>query len=394
MKDDRTFYQNLNSIDDILEVTNPAHYRDIPSDWHIAITDVRGSTVAIKNGRYKDVNGIAAASITALLNAVPNIELPFVFGGDGATILVPPSAVEATASALRATQTMAQEQFNLQLRVGIVPVADVLADGYAVKVTKLKMSDDFQQAIFTGGGLAHADRLIKAPEHSAKYLIADDGEAEADYTGFECRWNAIPGKNDEVLSLIIMATGDSDAQNNDIYRQILETIHELYGDSHARHPITLHHLNLALHPRAFTTEARIRHRNIGMKTLLKLAVKSFIGALFIRFNYQNWGRYPHHVMGSVDNEKFDDTLRMIISGDAQQRAELRDFLENLHQQGLLVYGIHQSTHTLMTCIVFDRFGRQTHFVDGSDGGYALAAQDMKKQLARDKQQSLQETPVS
>jgi hypothetical protein len=34
----------------------------------------------------------------------------------------------------------------------------------------------------------------------------------------------------------------------------------------------------------------------------------------------------------------------------------------------------------MTCLVFERGGRQVHFVDGADGGYALAAKDMKQRM--------------
>jgi hypothetical protein len=46
-----------------------------------------------------------------------------------------------------------------------------------------------------------------------------------------------------------------------------------------------------------------------------------------------------------------------------------------------VYGVHVSRHALMTCLVFDRFGKQVHFVDGANGGYALAAKQLKQQLA-------------
>ena len=37
---------------------------------------------------------------------------------------------------------------------------------------------------------------------------------------------------------------------------------------------------------------------------------------------------------------------------------------------------------LMTCLVFEREGRQVHFVDGADGGYALAAKAMKARMKR------------
>jgi hypothetical protein len=34
----------------------------------------------------------------------------------------------------------------------------------------------------------------------------------------------------------------------------------------------------------------------------------------------------------------------------------------------------------MTCLVFERNGRQVHFVDGADGGYAVAAKAMKRRI--------------
>jgi hypothetical protein len=34
----------------------------------------------------------------------------------------------------------------------------------------------------------------------------------------------------------------------------------------------------------------------------------------------------------------------------------------------------------MTCLVFERNGRQVHFVDGADGGYAIAAKSMKQRI--------------
>lgn len=35
---------------------------------------------------------------------------------------------------------------------------------------------------------------------------------------------------------------------------------------------------------------------------------------------------------------------------------------------------------MLTCVVFERMGRQIHFVDGADGGFTLAALDLKQRL--------------
>jgi hypothetical protein len=62
--------------------------------------------------------------------------------------------------------------------------------------------------------------------------------------------------------------------------------------------------------------------------------------------------------------------------DAYQR-----FLESERRAGLLVYGMHRASAALVTCFVRSYAGDHLHFVDGADGGYALAAKEMKAQLA-------------
>jgi hypothetical protein len=111
-------------------------------------------------------------------------------------------------------------------------------------------------------------------------------------------------------------------------------------------------------------------------------MSSLFGAFLMRFNINNWASYKPNFVGATDHEKFDDTLRMTIAGTAHQREKLSDFLESRRQSGELVYGIHTSESALVTCIVFDYFGRQVHLVDGAGGGYALAARQMKGFLAK------------
>ena len=95
----------------------------------------------------------------------------------------------------------------------------------------------------------------------------------------------------------------------------------------------------------------------------------------------DWGNYKTEVVANTDYRKFDDTLRMVLDSTADQRARLELALEARWQRRELVYGIHVAKEALMTCLIFDRRNSHTHFVDGAEGGYALAAQRMKAQLA-------------
>jgi len=73
-------------------------------------------------------------------------------------------------------------------------------------------------------------------------------------------------------------------------------------------------------------------------------------------------------------------LRMVMDGSEAQYEDLRSYLEARHREGRLVYGMHKSREALVTCIVFSYSGNHVHFVDGSDGGYAMAARDLKTRL--------------
>jgi len=85
------FYNELESFNNFAEFVELGEYAAFPDDWMVMISDVQGSTRAIEASRYKDVNMVGAATITAILNVCGDIEVPFVFGGDGGILIVPGS---------------------------------------------------------------------------------------------------------------------------------------------------------------------------------------------------------------------------------------------------------------------------------------------------------------
>lgn len=376
-----TFFHDLPSMSNLSQITDASQYADVPSDWLIAITDVRNSTVAIEEGRYKAVNTMAAATITAILNSIPNIDVPFLFGGDGASIVVPPEVANEVYHALAAVRRLGRTSFDLDVRAGIVPVSAVLEDGYAVKVGKINMSENFRQPVFTGGGLDYADFLIKSPQTSDKFLIEENFAGEADFSGFECRWSRHEAANGEVLSLMVKANTPNTDTNNGIYDNVLDTITEIYGDAETRHPIRLDKMRVATSPQQYKNELGWKQEgNVTLADMFKLMFWAIGGFFLWKYIDKIWDKYKVTVRNSTDHEKFDDMLRMTISGTPEQRAKLEEFLQIYQSVGELSYGMHVAKHSLMTCIVFDRFGRQVHFLDADEGGYAMAAKQLKAQL--------------
>lgn len=376
------FYQALAPIDRLGQITDERCFQDVPSDWWIAITDVVNSTRAIEVGRYREVNSVAAASIMALLNAAERVSIPFVFGGDGALVLIPPAMRERAEAALLASERMSKRFFNLELRVALVPVQTVYDAGYAVRVAKLRVSENFEQAMITGGGVRYAESLVKDREQAKRYLLYPHrDDYTADFNGYECRWNEMRARHDEAVSLIVQATASSNAQANRVYSEVLAEIDRLLGDSATRHPITRAAMRLNLLPHNFRNEALVRYGSDDVGTLTRLAVQTFVGRVFMALSIKRWGRYKQLFLAATDHEKFDDALRMTVSGTRAQIDALREYLESRHTEGALVYGMHRARATLVTCFIVDHFGQQVHFVDGANGGYALAARDLKEQLA-------------
>lgn len=382
------FYAELPVLERFIDITVSERFVSVPEDWYIVITDIAGSTEAIKQGRYKDVNFLGACGIVALLNIAGKLEIPFVFGGDGASLLIPGFLLPLVQPALLANQHLARRNFNLELRVGIVPTSVVMAD-YDLKIAKLKISENYSQAVFRGGGLTYATDLVKNAATTKLYqLDASNLEPGADFSGLECRWQNIPSRYGEIVTLLVLATAPSMTQRDRIYREVIQKIEVIYGKDDRLNPIVPETLNLSFNPRNLSLEGRARAASPTWWSrqlyLLRIQIENLLGWAFMKFAMQvgdtNWGAYKTIVSEASDYRKFDDMLRMVIPGKPTQRKQLERFLEKKYREGRLVYGLHVSENALMTCLVFERSGRQVHFVDGGDGGYALAAEAMKRRM--------------
>ena len=162
------FYKELKSFHEFNGVFAAENYTEVPADWSVIITDIVGSTIAVENGKYKDVNLIGAACIAVLRKQG---EYPFVFGGDGASFIVPPSILDDIIEDLVKIKNSALNRFELELRIGVVPVNEIIKYK-KLEIAKLRISKGAYISKFTGGGLEFADELIKK---DPKYLIDHRG---------------------------------------------------------------------------------------------------------------------------------------------------------------------------------------------------------------------------
>lgn len=376
------FYQLLPVLDRFIDLADPSQYQVAPADWYVLMTDVAGSTAAIERGQYKAVNVLGASSIMVVLNAIAPLEVPFVFGGDGAVVLVPPAALGQAREALLGLKAIAHQAFELTLRVGVVPISALTPDR-PVKVAKFRLTPTYCQANFWGGGITQAERLIKT---EAMYRLERDGNpAAANLAGLECRWRAIPSKLGHTLSLIVAAPKRGDILSPALVWEVFDEIQALYGNPPSYHPVALDRLMVALNPGQLSAEVKAHRPGSGqwrywakayLETLLGLGLMT----LGVKAGGVDWGQYRREVRAASDYQKLDDSLRMVMAGTPAQTQQLTDYLEHRYQQGHLAYGLHISDRALMTCLILNRQDRHFHLIDSADGGYALAAKQLKTRL--------------
>src|SRR3981081_3423001 len=186
---------------------DPALYSPLPDDWTIGVADIVESTRAIAEARYKAVNMAGAAVIAAITNALDGREFPFVFGGDGASFAVSPHDLDRARDALAATAIWVKEDLDLVMRVALVPVAAVRAQGLDVRLARFGPSPNLSYAMFSGCGLGGAETAMKRGEFAVP--VAPSG-TQPDLTGLSCRFEEIPSVRGLILSVLVVPARAAD----------------------------------------------------------------------------------------------------------------------------------------------------------------------------------------
>ena len=173
----------------------------LPDDWTVGVADIVESTRAIAAQRYKAVNMAGAAVIAAVTNALDGREFPFVFGGDGASFAVSPADLATAREALAATASWVRDDLELSMRVALVPVAAIRAQGLDVRVARFGPSANLSYAMFSGGGLGWAEAAMKRGEFAV--APAPSG-TQPDLSGLSCRFEEIPSARGIILSVLVV----------------------------------------------------------------------------------------------------------------------------------------------------------------------------------------------
>ena len=382
------FYAQLTGFADFDGVIDFEDYVRVPDDWTVLVSDVVGSTKAIAAGRYKDVNMLGAASITAVLNACDHAELPFAFGGDGGVVIVPPALAANAGLALGRLADSAPGTFNLSLRAAGIPVGELRRRGADLLVRKYTLSPGNHLAMFSGNGLDLADAILKGRAEGDFVLTAQDDELP-DLTGLSCRWEPLQPQSGLMMSVIVKPEGASDVERGKILDEVLAATNRILGAQlTANAPASEGSVKFRWPPRGLMTEARATAGKSGVTMRYAyLLAETFVQGLARIFGWRvgafDAPAYERELRTNTDFRKFDGHLRMVLDVSHEQADALQDYLDGRYRDGKLVYGLHRADAALMTCLVFSlEQSEHVHFIDGANGGYAMAATDFKQRLAK------------
>jgi hypothetical protein len=373
------FFENLPPFTQFEGITDPANYRPLPDDWLLATSDIVGSTKAIEAGRYKAVNMAGASVISAILNGLGRRNLPFVFGGDGALVAVPGSALGPTRNALAAVQAWAADEMQFTLRAAIVPMQDIRKHGRDVRVARFQAGPEVFYAMLGGGGASWAEAEMRA----GRYGVAPAPPGtRPDLTGLSCRWNPIEARHGEILSII--AVPGPRGTGKEFERLVADVVAAAAGEERGGHPMPEPGPPFSFTPAAFDYEARATAPRGVRRQLAKLSIRlqCALGVILDRFGL-TLGRfdpklYRKDVAQNSDFRKFDDGLKMTVDVDPGRSRLIEEKLEAASAKGICRYGLHRQKSALMTCLVPSPLTRDhMHFIDGGSGGYAMAASRLK-----------------
>ena len=198
---------------------------------------------------------MGAACIMAAINAARGTELAYVFGGDGATILAPDCLARDVDRALTRTRRLARDEFDLFMRAGSVSLGEIRSRGADVRVAMYELSPGNRVAMFSGGGAALADRLVKCDDTGA-YVIPDLDNERPDLKGLSCRWEPLAARHGCMMCVLAYAIPEHADARARIYGDLIAGIEQaLQPDFDAARPVRPDNMRFRWPPRGLGLEA-------------------------------------------------------------------------------------------------------------------------------------------
>ena len=373
--EDQHFYTQLpKSKGDLVEVLGSQHgFSWVPSDWHVVVVDIKNSTQSVAEGKHHQINLVATGAIVSVLNTLRKaklgLEVPYFFGGDGATFLIPSSLLHEVMQVLQNFSEHIKRNVKLVLRVGSEPVGTK-----KLRITKHTLTKKLSIPVVLGKGLKQAEDKIKSKFDEVAPLTYKPDLLNLE--GMECRWKQInPVQSQKKVICLLLEACEEDEQAV-VYRDVLRCINKLFGSFTSRQPIAHRNLELNLNPIKIWREMKSKRARVSLYYWLTTWCTTLFGKWYLKMSEQ--GRQYVGQIGQLSHTfMLDGMINTIFTGNQTEINEMLEYLNGAEQKGDLRYGIHVTHAAIMSCYVIDRKENHTHFVDGTEGGYTQAAKMLK-----------------
>lgn len=377
---DKQFYKNLRPFKGTLIelLGDDTYFVDVPKSWHVVVVDILNSTSAVNAGNHHQVNLTATGAIISVLNAIRKVkrsnEIPYFFGGDGATFIIPSSLLNKIIHVLENYRIHIKRKIDLVLRVGEIPVSKLIESEVQLKIAKHRLTDKLSIPIVLGDGLKVAESMIKSSFKEEETTAFD--ETLLNLEGMECRWDQIlpDQQQTKVVCLLLDASLEKDQRN--VYKKVLAQMDEEFGKFENRQPIKSNNLKLDPNPTKVWEEMKIRLTSTSWMYFFKSWLKSNFGRIYLNLT-SSGKQYLSQIEQLSHTFMLDGMINTVFTAEQKSIDRFIAFLDEMERDKKLIYGIHVTHASVMSCYVLDRRTTHSHFVDGTEGGYTSAAKMFK-----------------
>lgn len=380
MKNNTNFYQKLDlHLEPIKEVLKKrSGFTNVPKNWWIVITDVVDSSSAVKRGFHNNVNLTATGSIITVLNSVNKKDnTPYFFGGDGATFIIPEVYLNKVILNLENYCKHIKKIFDLELRVGKMSVEEVSANKISLKIAKIKHNNFLITPMVLGNGLKFAENKIKE-----KYIKKTEEKQEntlLNLEGMECRWDEIPPDTSNKKIICLLVSCDAEENQHRVFSEILNELDLIFGDLNKRSPVSTPKLKIDTSIAKIRNEMYARLGEFNRAYLLKNWLLTLFGKYYFKY-FDNGKKYLLQLPELSDTVMLDGGINTVFSGTQKQINKLIKKLDKLEEKKEILYGLHTTYASIMSCYIEDRDKKHIHFIDGTEGGYTSAANQIKAKI--------------
>ena len=152
-----------------------------------------------------------------------------------------------------------------------------------------------------------------------------------------------------------------------------------FGAFKDRQPLEASILKLNYNISKIWKEMKVSLANKSLTYLIKNWTSTLIGKFYLNLS-EDGKQYLKQISQLSHTFMLDGMINTIFIANEDKIKPFIEYLDELENDNKIIYGIHITHASVMSCYVLDRKTKHSHFVDGTEGGYTSAAKMLKRKL--------------